>query len=237
MTNSKVLLDKVKVAQADLDSHLSVNPTSKSKALTPETLRRGQAVAFQRIMKLGLVAGGSWGSGFVLAKIPCQNGVGFQWSAPSFYTIRGGSVGLTGAVESVHTVIVTASVAAAAKMACGSSFAGPGFDITFANDYGSGKTSHESHMNAGEILALTKIAGGFAIDVSFSGGTITCDTAANKAAYGGDYTPEQILSGAVEPPPEFQPIYQKLYAKMGTEPTSNYQAEASLATHTWNAAA
>ncbi|KAK9837201.1 hypothetical protein WJX84_000592 [Apatococcus fuscideae] len=210
MTNSKVLLDKVKVAQADLDSHLSVNPTSKSKALTPETLRRGQAVAFQRIMKLGLVAGGSWGSGFVLAKIPCQNGVGFQWSAPSFYTIRGGSVGLTG---------------------------GPGFDITFANDYGSGKTSHESHMNAGEILALTKIAGGFAIDVSFSGGTITCDTAANKAAYGGDYTPEQILSGAVEPPPEFQPIYQKLYAKMGTEPTSNYQAEASLATHTWNAAA
>ena len=46
----------------------------------------------------------------------------------------------------------------------------------------------------------------------------------------------QILSGAVEPPPEFQPLYQKLYAKMGTEPTSNYQAEASLATHTWNAA-
>ena len=73
------------------------------------------------------------------------------------------------AVESVHTVLVTASVSAAAKMARGSSFSGPGFDITFANDYGTGKTSHESHMDAGEILALTKIAGGFAIDVSFSG--------------------------------------------------------------------
>lgn len=46
----------------------------------------------------------------------------------------------------------------------------------------------------------------------------------------------QILTGAVEPPPEFQPLYQKLYAKMGTDPTSNHQAEASLATHTWNAA-
>ena len=73
------------------------------------------------------------------------------------------------AVESVHTVLVTASVGAAAKMARGSSFSGPGFDLTFANDYGAGKTSHESHMDAGEILALTKIAGGFAIDVSFSG--------------------------------------------------------------------
>ena len=73
------------------------------------------------------------------------------------------------AIESVHTVIVTASVDAAAKMARGATFAGPGFDITFANDYGAGKTSHESHMNASEILSLTKIAGGFAVDVSFSG--------------------------------------------------------------------
>lgn len=73
------------------------------------------------------------------------------------------------AIESVHTVIVTASVEAAAKLARGATFAGPGFDITFANDYGSAKTSHESHMNASEILSLTKIAGGFAVDVSFSG--------------------------------------------------------------------
>lgn len=47
----------------------------------------------------------------------------------------------------------------------------------------------------------------------------------------------QILSGAVEPPPEFQPLYQNLYAKMGTDATSHYQAEASLATHTWNTSA
>lgn len=46
----------------------------------------------------------------------------------------------------------------------------------------------------------------------------------------------QILSGAVEPPPEFQPLYQKLYAKMGTDATTHFQAEASQATHTWNAA-
>ncbi len=73
------------------------------------------------------------------------------------------------AIESVHTVMVLASVDGAAKMARGSSFAGPDFNLTFANDYSSKKTSHESGSVKGEILALTKIANGFAADISFSG--------------------------------------------------------------------
>ena len=54
-----------------------------------------QAVAFQRIMKMGVIASGEFGKGFVLAKVPASNGLGWQWSAPAFYSLVGGSLGLT----------------------------------------------------------------------------------------------------------------------------------------------
>ena len=46
----------------------------------------------------------------------------------------------------------------------------------------------------------------------------------------------QILSGEVEPPPEMNTLYQKLYSRMAVDPTSAHEAEARTATHTWNAA-
>lgn len=46
----------------------------------------------------------------------------------------------------------------------------------------------------------------------------------------------QILSGEVEPPPEMNTLYQKLYSRMAVDPTSSHEAEARTATHTWNAA-
>ena len=93
------------IAEKDGHAHQCVAPNLAPLQILNEQgscVQYVQAVAFQRIMKLGLVAGGSWGSGFVLAKIPCQNGVGFQWSAPSFYTIKGGSVGLTSGMPLYH---------------------------------------------------------------------------------------------------------------------------------------
>ncbi|KAK9861958.1 hypothetical protein WJX84_006541 [Apatococcus fuscideae] len=68
------------------------------------------------------------------------------------------------------------------------------------------------------------------------GGTVSCDQKTSTSCYGADVTPEQILSGAVEPPPEMNALYQKLYSRMAVDPTTAGEAEAKTATHTWNAA-
>ena len=85
--------------------------------------------------------------------------------------IAADSLACDAAIESVHTIIVMATTAGAAKFAHGVSFAGPDFDLTFANDYSSRgmKTATESKIPKGEILACTKVSGGFAVDISFSG--------------------------------------------------------------------
>ena len=44
---------------------------------------------------MGVLASGEFGKGFVLAKVPSANGLGWQWSEPAFYSLIGGSIGLT----------------------------------------------------------------------------------------------------------------------------------------------
>ncbi|KAK9861955.1 hypothetical protein WJX84_001012 [Apatococcus fuscideae] len=146
---SKTLLDRATTAGLELDQLLSVNPGSStdSKMLTPASLRQGNVVAFQRVVKMGVIASGEFGSGFVLAKVPASNGVGFKWSAPAFYSIKGGSLGLTTAVESIHTIIVMTTLEAGLKLASGGTFMGPDFELTFANDYSSTKRTQEGMLS------------------------------------------------------------------------------------------
>ena len=73
------------------------------------------------------------------------------------------------AIESIHTIIVLATVEAGAKLASGGSYMGPDFDLTFANDYSATKTTQEGMLTRSEVLSATKSSGGFAIDASFSG--------------------------------------------------------------------
>ncbi|KAK9837202.1 hypothetical protein WJX84_007734 [Apatococcus fuscideae] len=113
---------------------------------------------------------------------------------------------------------------------------GPDFDLTFANDYSATKTTQEGMLTRSEVLSATKSSGGFAIDASFSGGSVSSDQKTNASCYGQGVTPQQILSGEVEPPPEMNHLYQKLYSRMAVDPTSAHEAEARTATHTWNAA-
>lgn len=48
-----------------------------------------------------------------------------------------------------------------------------------------------------------------------SGGTITHAKAANAKAYGGLVSPDDILSGRIDPPASLDPVYKQLTALSG----------------------
>ena len=146
------------------------------------------------VKKAGLGFGGEYGKG-VLA---CRGRGGHGWSGPSTIRIEGGSFGLQIGGSSTDVILLVLNEDGEKKLlqskftlgADAAAAAGPvGRDA---------KAETDLQMHA-EILSYSRSRGIFA-GISLDGSTLRQDADDNKAIYGKEVTPQQIISGAVAPP-------------------------------------
>jgi lipid-binding SYLF domain-containing protein len=164
-------------------------------AIPSDLLNKSQCVAIiPGVKKAGLGIGGQFGKGV----IACRAEGGKGWTGPSTVRVEGGSFGLQIGGSSTDLIMLVLNERGAQKLleskftlgADAAAAAGPvGRDA---------KAQTDAQMHA-EILSYSRSRGAFA-GISLDGSTLRQDADDNRAIYGKDVTPEQILTGKVAPP-------------------------------------
>ena len=62
---------------------------------TDATPRWLQGLFFYHTRKVGFIVGAKWGSGFLFTRVSAADESPARWSAPVFYKVQEGSIGLT----------------------------------------------------------------------------------------------------------------------------------------------
>ncbi|KAK9814359.1 hypothetical protein WJX72_004527 [[Myrmecia] bisecta] len=127
-----------------------------------------------------------------------------QWSAPLFSSINSIGFGLTAGYDVIETIAIMGTEEVLEKFKKG----GPRFHVDL--DVIAGRNSPVAQSGTDIPLVPYTIAGGALIDFSFKGGAATMDKKRNEATYGRSVTPAQVLDGQVEPPAEFEELYELL---------------------------
>jgi len=149
-------------------------------------LRNARGVLiFPSVIKAGLIYGGQGGNGVLLAK-----GADGVWSAPAFYTLGGGSIGLQIGVQEAAIVLVFMNdKALKAAIDTGLTI---GADATAAAGT-LGATGEVASTHVFKDVYYFADVGGLFAGLSLEGGVIHVREGLNKAYYGHDLTPRQIL--------------------------------------------
>ncbi len=150
------------------------------------------AVVVPNLKKGGFIVGAKYGKGFA----SCRTAGG--WSAPSEVRIEGGSFGLqAGGAESDIILLVMNDQGMQHLMA--SKFTLGGDATAAAGPVGRDAEAQTDATMHAEILSYSRARGVFA-GISLAGATLRPDTDGNKAVYGNDSGPKEILSGKVPVP-------------------------------------
>jgi len=181
--------------------------------LAPWVIAGAHSILIYNTTKTACIGGIASGYGILIARLPTDNDTLIRWSAPVFLKIKYGSGGIsfgkakrtTFAVgmtnNSLHSLVQTSKGHPLAGLdvtfGCGTSIVERA-DVIAANAAGD--------MNTVGVTKLT----GMMVDLSFASGSLSVDQKDQIGVYGEKVTPLQVLSGAVEPPPEMQPLYAEL---------------------------
>ena len=136
-----------------------------------------------RLLKGGLIFGGSGGRGVLLVK---DSGSG-QWSQPAFYSLGGGSFGLQIGIESAEVIMMIRTQKAIDRLLSSSFKLGGEASLT-AGPVGQGVKSNVT----ADIYSFSRSQGLFG-GVTLEGAAITTRDEWNAAYYGRVVTPADIL--------------------------------------------
>jgi lipid-binding SYLF domain-containing protein len=182
--------DRVQAA-ADVLNEIQSAPDS---GIPQEILSKADCVAVvPSMLKGGFIVGGKYGRGLA----SCRNPKG--WSAPAFFTVTGGSVGIQIGGQAVDLVMLIMNNDGmqhllSSKVALGadaSVAAGP------VGRHAEGNTDWK--MRA-QVLTYSRARGVFA-GVSLNGAVMKQDKDSTREFYGHMVTFKALLTGEVEPPP------------------------------------
>ena len=147
------------------------------------------------VIRVGLVIGGRHGKGVLLVRTSSGG-----WSDPSFIDIKGGSIGWQAGIQSADVVLVFRTPRSLENITEG--------DFTIGADVGVaagplGRTAEASTDSAlkAEILSYSRSRGLYA-GLTLQGSSIQEDRKANRAFYGTDISPKDILAGKAAAAPE-----------------------------------
>ncbi|QUC21404.1 uncharacterized protein UV8b_05647 [Ustilaginoidea virens] len=177
-----------------------VNPRQAfgpDKVIPPSILSQAKGFAILTILKAGFLGSGRVGSGLVVARLPDGS-----WSAPSAIAAAGGGFGGQIGLELTDFVFVLNDANAVKTFAqMGSITLGGNVSLAAGpvgrNAEAAGAASLRSVSG---IFSYSKTKGLFA-GVSLEGMAIIERRDANEKLYGTRYTAQQLLGGAVSPPP------------------------------------
>jgi SH3 domain-containing YSC84-like protein 1 len=171
---------------------------TSSTEIPKQLLSEAQCIGvIPKMTKGGFIAGAEHGSGLV----SCRNGQ--NWSAPAFFGISGGSVGLQAGLENSQIVLLMNQQ--------GRDYLMKGNFQLGAEAVAAGPTGGASGSVGWKapIMTYAKSKGAYA-GVNLAGSTIKFDDSNNKKVYGSNAEPQQLLNGSVQPPPQAQPFISAL---------------------------
>ena len=160
---------------------------TREKSIPKDLLDKAEAVAvFPGVLKGGLIVGGRGGSGVISRRV--ANG----WSAPAFFDLMGGSVGLQIGVASTDYILLFMNEHAVDSL-LSDKFEIGGEGSAAAGPVGrSASASTDAKLNA-QILSYSRSKGAFA-GLELKGVVIKPDNEDNVQVYG--MTARDILTGA-----------------------------------------
>jgi SH3 domain-containing YSC84-like protein 1 len=165
------------------------------KGIPQEVIEHAKCIAvIPHEVKGGFIVGAAHGRGVAV----CRTAHG--WSAPSFFSITGGSWGAQIGLEAVDNVLMIMNDKGMARLLSNK------FQIGADASAAAGPVGR--HAAAGtdwrldtEILSYARSKGAFA-GATLNGAWVSPDEDALRALYGGDVTLRAVLTGKVPPPPE-----------------------------------
>ena len=160
---------------------------TREKSIPRDLFRRAEAVAvFPGVLKGGFIVGGRRGSGVISRRV--KGG----WSAPAFFDLTGGSIGLQIGAASTDYVLLFMNTEAVESL-LGDKFEIGGEGSAAAGPVGrSASASTDLKLNA-QILSYSRSKGAFA-GLELKGVVIKPDNEDNSQVYG--MTAKDILTGA-----------------------------------------
>jgi len=160
---------------------------TRERSIPRDLLDRAEAVAvFPSVLKAGFIVGGRGGSGVISRR------VAGGWSAPAFFDLGGGSIGLQIGASSTDYILLFMNESAVGSL-LGDKFEIGGEGSAAAGPVGrSASASTDVRMNA-QILSYSRSRGAFA-GLELKGVVIKPDNEDNLQVYG--MTARDILTGA-----------------------------------------
>ncbi|KAI0509692.1 hypothetical protein F5B22DRAFT_615636 [Xylaria bambusicola] len=183
---------------------------SPDKIIPPHILSNAKGLAILTVLKAGFLGSARFGSGLVVARLPDGS-----WSAPSAIVTAGGGFGGQIGFELTDFVFIL-NDASAVK-----TFSQQG-SITLGGNVSIAAGPVGRNAEAAGAASLKSIAGIFSYSrtkglfagVSLEGSAIVERRDANEKLYGQRLTAQQLLSGAVRPPPQAAPLLNVLNSRI-----------------------
>lgn len=175
------------------------------KGIPGDLLDKAECVAIvPGLKKGGLGIGGRYGKGVVMCRKPDRN-----WSAPSFLTVEGGSVGLQIGFQQIDLVMLVMNREGMEKLV-GDKFT-VGADASAAAGPVGRQASAETNIRMdAQILTYSRAKGLFA-GVTLNGAVVKQDKDDNSDFYGKEIDARAILfEGSVPMPAEARPLASAL---------------------------
>jgi len=184
---------------------------TREKSIPRDLFQRAEAVAvFPGVLKGGFIVGGRRGSGVISRRV--KGG----WSAPAFFDLTGGSIGLQIGASSTDYVLLFMNTEAVESL-LGDKFEIGGEGSAAAGPVGrSASASTDVKLNA-QILSYSRSKGAFA-GLELKGVVIKPDNEDNSQVYG--MTAKDILTGAnkitMETMPEGVRVFPETLSRYST---------------------
>lgn len=175
------------------------------KGIPSDLLDKAACIAIvPGLKKGGLGLGGKYGKGLIMCRKPNRS-----WTAPSFITIEGGSIGFQIGFTQIDVVMLFMNKKGVDKL-IGDKFT-IGADASAAAGPVGRQTAAQTNIRMdAEILTYSRAKGLFA-GISLDGATLRSDKDDNREFYGKDIDPRSILiDGTVEMPPEARSLASAL---------------------------
>ena len=171
------------------------------KGIPGDLLDKAECVSIvPGLKKAGLGLGGKYGKGIVMCRQPKRT-----WSAPSFVTVEGGSVGFQIGVQQTDVVMLIMNRKGVDKL-LGDKFTLGADASAAAGPVGRDASAQTNVRLDAEILTYSRAKGLFA-GVSLNGATFRPDNDGNQDFYGKEMKPRDILlENSVPMPEEAKPL-------------------------------
>jgi lipid-binding SYLF domain-containing protein len=175
--DAQSIVDKAKIT---LDTFMR----DKNYTWLHENLKNAKGILiYPQVLKAGFILGGSGGTGVFLARDPKSG----DWSQPAFYTVGAASLGFQIGGEAAETVILAMTQKAVDSLYTTSVKLGGDTSVA-AGPYGAGAKANVT----ADFIAYSISKGAYA-GLNLEGSVVGVRDSLNKAYYGKDVTPVQII--------------------------------------------